>query len=90
MGKGWKGKKWHALVPIIRERDDYKCRRCGDWGKEVDHIVPIRAGGAMWDENNLQVLCTPCHIEKTRFEHGKAAKGTREWYAYWRELLHTN
>ena len=82
--RGW---KWAKKAFEIRERDDYKCQRCGDWGNEVDHIVPLRAGGAMWRDDNLQVLCTPCHVEKSRFEYGKEAEGTREWYAYWRELL---
>lgn len=32
---------------------------------EVDHITAISNGGDMWDEENLQTLCKPCHREKT-------------------------
>ena len=32
---------------------------------EVDHIVPIEDGGAMFDEANLQGLCKSHHSRKT-------------------------
>ena len=31
----------------------------------VDHIVPIRQGGAALDMNNLQSLCWSCHSAKS-------------------------
>ncbi len=34
---------------------------------ELDHIVPLIDGGDHSDEN-LQTLCTPCHVEKTTRE----------------------
>ena len=33
--------------------------------KHVDHIVDIADGGAMYDLDNLQPLCIPCHSRKT-------------------------
>lgn len=33
---------------------------------EVDHITPLCKGGSMWDPKNHQVLCKPCHIQKTK------------------------
>src|SRR3990167_3107646 len=33
---------------------------------EVDHKIAIVNGGHPWKEENLQVLCTPCHLEKTK------------------------
>lgn len=33
---------------------------------EVDHKLAIVNGGAEFDENNLQVLCTDCHKKKTK------------------------
>ena len=33
---------------------------------DVDHIVALCNGGAMWDESNLQVLCNECHKKKTK------------------------
>jgi 5-methylcytosine-specific restriction protein A len=42
------------------------CRYCAEQGRtvlatEVDHVVPWRKGGAVWDRANLQSLCKPCH-----------------------------
>ena len=36
--------------------------------EEVDHIVPIRQGGAEYDWNNLQSLCKSCHARKSAKE----------------------
>lgn len=33
---------------------------------EVDHIIAVSLGGAMWDKKNLRVLCSDCHKIKTR------------------------
>ena len=35
---------------------------------DVDHIIPLAEGGTNASEN-LQVLCKPCHFEKTKNEH---------------------
>jgi 5-methylcytosine-specific restriction endonuclease McrA len=35
---------------------------------DVDHIVPIAAGGAEFDRANLQGLCGPHHSSKTAKE----------------------
>jgi 5-methylcytosine-specific restriction enzyme A len=34
----------------------------------VDHIIPIRQGGAKLDPSNLQPLCVTCHNSKTAKE----------------------
>jgi 5-methylcytosine-specific restriction endonuclease McrA len=31
----------------------------------VDHIIPIEAGGAKLDPDNLQTVCKRCHTHKT-------------------------
>ena len=64
----------------------FKCAICGgtftSTNVEVDHINPIigSRGFTTWDDfierlycsiENLQVLCTPCHKEKTKRERGK-------------------
>ena len=82
-----RGRRWDNLALKIRERDDYTCQECGEWGNECDHIVPLRAGGAMWDESNLQILCSTCHVRKTRREHGKMTESHEEWYDEWLRLL---
>jgi len=40
----------------------------------VDHIVPIKQGGAERDPANLQSLCRCCHADKT-----SAEKYGRKW-----------
>jgi 5-methylcytosine-specific restriction protein A len=39
-------------------------------GREVDHLIPIAAGGDRLCPGNLQPLCTACHIRKTAAENG--------------------
>jgi len=31
----------------------------------IDHSIPTRIGGAMYDIRNMAVLCRPCHSKKT-------------------------
>lgn len=44
------------------------CNVCGDLGAHIDHITPLRLGGAAYDQANLQTLCVSCHSRKTRQE----------------------
>ena len=58
-------------VAIRQLIDDYGelCASCGIEGVplELDHIVPLFKGGK--DEiANVQLLCHPCHAEKTAAE----------------------
>jgi 5-methylcytosine-specific restriction enzyme A len=34
----------------------------------VDHVVPLKDGGARFDRANLQPLCVSCHNRKTARE----------------------
>lgn len=59
-------------------RQDPHCQMCKKFvdyprGFELDHIKPIWAGGDNSDEN-LQILCPPCHEKKTLEEGSKGAK----------------
>lgn len=45
-------------------RDHPDCRRCGQPGQHVDHIIPLARGGTH-DPANLQTLCHSCHSMKT-------------------------
>ncbi len=48
---------------------DTVCKICGSKEKiEVDHIVPISAGGKN-EESNLQFLCRQCHKTKTNEDY---------------------
>lgn len=46
-----------------------RCEKCGKRGirLELDHIIPIKEGGTN-EEENLQLLCRPCHLKKTHQE----------------------
>ena len=40
------------------------CIVCGKIGEVVDHVIPIRQGGARLDFRNMQTMCHPCHNYK--------------------------
>jgi 5-methylcytosine-specific restriction protein A len=49
-------------------RDSFCCQRCKRAGQltqatEVDHIIPVAAGGTD-DDGNLEAICHDCHILK--------------------------
>lgn len=46
------------------------CEMCGTVADQVDHIVAVEAGGAPFDQSNLQSLCQKCHSAKTFYEDG--------------------
>lgn len=57
--------RWARFAKAYRERNPL-CRPCQARGRleptfAVDHIVPLRQGGAKFDEDNLQPLCETCH-----------------------------
>src|SRR5258708_6387928 len=53
-----------SLPRSVREevfaRDGRRCRRCGQPGRDIDHIK-----GSSNEIMNLQLLCGPCHNKKT-------------------------
>lgn len=60
--------KWSSLRAAVLRREPM-CRACRAQGRYVaatvvDHIVPVRDGGRMYDWFNLQPLCVACHNAK--------------------------
>ena len=53
--------RWKRARRAALERDGYRCRKCGRAAGrfEVDHVVPLEAGGAPYALDNLQSLCRP-------------------------------
>lgn len=53
----------------ILYRDGFSCRYCGARpprkGLRVDHIVPVDAGGALTDPENLITACNDCNSGKS-------------------------
>ena len=65
------GRKLKKIRNLIFQRDAYTCQGCGRVAfprdLEVDHIVPLQAGGPDIDSNR-QTLCIECHQIKTAEE----------------------
>ena len=77
-------RRWGRVRRLALDRAGWRCRVCGTYGNEVDHIKPLQRGGAPFDEGNLQALCRRCHIEKTRreaAEAGRTTPGRAAWHA---------
>ena len=58
--------RWRALVQQVKAEEPW-CRKCKVTPTaDVDHIVEVQDSGAPFDRSNLQGLCRPCHVRKTR------------------------
>jgi len=63
----YQSKEWKGTRKEVLERDDHKCQSCGATRSEsrdtldVHHIIPIAAGGGVFDVENLVSLCQKCH-----------------------------
>jgi len=71
--RGYYGSAWQELRKAIFSERGHVCAvlGCTNYGGTIDHIVPIAAGGAVYDRANLQVLCRQHHDQKTGREGGK-------------------
>jgi 5-methylcytosine-specific restriction endonuclease McrA len=63
----YRSTRWRRLrARLLRDRpwceDPAGCREAAT---DVDHVVPIAAGGDPWDEGNLRPLCHRHHSRKT-------------------------
>jgi len=65
----YNGRKWRNLRKIILAKHPLcvMCEREGlvEVATVVDHIIPVKKGGAGYDENNLQSLCKKHHDSKS-------------------------
>lgn len=69
---------WYRSTPwrkvsALQRKEEPLCRECLRVGvltpaTLVDHIVPIKDGGARLDSANLQSLCDACHSRKSASE----------------------
>ena len=60
--------RWQKLRAYKRKRNPL-CEECLKHGRItpavlVDHIIPIEEGGAVFEIENLQSLCSECHNKK--------------------------
>ncbi len=56
-----------------RFEDGTRCKRLG---QELDHVVPLDAGGDEYSAGNLQLLCAEHHRLKTARENSERLTGT--------------
>lgn len=74
--------RWRRVRRIVLDRDGWRCRKCGKAGRlEVDHIVPLEAGGEPFELDNLRALCRDCHIRR----HRRAPRDPER--AKWRNMV---
>lgn len=71
---GYRDPNYHRERAAAVKRAAGACERCGrsDLLLECDHIIPLSTAGSV-DEiqslnkrDNLQMLCTACHVRKTK------------------------
>ncbi len=63
---------WKRLRKYYRDRNPL-CEVCGKAAAVmVDHVIPIKDGGAPMELANLQALCWKCHNIKTGKERAAA------------------
>lgn len=64
---------WYWIRKDVLRRDRYTCSICKKRLRkkylDVDHIIPIRMGGDLYDKANLRTLCKDCHKKKTRLDN---------------------
>ena len=65
-----------TLKRSIRQRDNYICRLCSQYGNEVHHIDYDKKN---CDPNNLITLCTKCNI--------RVNVNRLEWKMYFKEII---
>jgi len=57
---------WKQVRSKVLDRDNYECQICGSAEDlHVDHIIPVSKNGPMYDEENLQTLCSDCNLSKS-------------------------
>lgn len=62
--------KWRKKRIEILNRDGHQCLSCKREGiitlaNTVDHKTPIKEGGSIFGNHNLQSLCKKCHDSKS-------------------------
>jgi 5-methylcytosine-specific restriction endonuclease McrA len=67
----------------VLARDGWRCQvrgvRCQVVASVVDHITPVRAGGAWWDKSNLRAACRSCNTARAYGGFEARRRPSREW-----------
>lgn len=73
----YKTARWQRLRWAALERDAFTCAYCGKMEDDTsqlvgDHRVPVRGiADRMWDLENVQTLCKPCHDRVKQIEEAR-------------------
>jgi 5-methylcytosine-specific restriction enzyme A len=77
------GSKWRRVRAIVLKRDGFECQvrgpGCRGLAGEVDHIIPVLAGGALYDPANLRASCAWCNRHREAQSRKRQRKPSREW-----------
>jgi 5-methylcytosine-specific restriction endonuclease McrA len=71
--RGYAG-RWPKVRLAILYRDCWRCHWCGGRADQVDHVVPVSAGGARRDPRNLVASCKRCNVRRAREREGRARR----------------
>lgn len=64
--RGGKAYRQHtSLKDAVRKRDNYTCQICGEYGNQVDHIIPYAISHDS-SIKNLRTLCRNCNLSLRR------------------------
>ena len=63
------GSRWHKVRAAVLAQADGCCQIrtvgvCTGVADQVDHIVPLAAGGHPYDEANLRATCRACNLDR--------------------------
>jgi hypothetical protein len=57
------GRRLQKLRMLVLARDNWRCRYCGAWADEIDHVQRVRDGGSD-DLSNLVAACSACNAAR--------------------------
>jgi len=79
----YKGEMWLLVKKKHLDKSPFcvECLKNGVRKKAriVDHIIPMKEGGAAYDESNLQSLCWECHSRKSAKEGSRWGRRPHEY-----------
>lgn len=75
--------KWRRARKLALDRDGWICQingpNCLGRATEGDHIVPVEAGGALYDLANIRAACLPCNHGRHSRMRQRRSRPSREW-----------
>jgi len=74
---------WRKVRREVLARDGHMCQiggsKCSRVATEVDHIVPWRQGGALYEMGNLRAACKQCNAGRVARVRQRSGRPSREW-----------